>query len=184
MTQRRNLLDRITDRVMDLDSPAYGDERERAVVMESSSFGLTTGLYLGLLGALIASVFGLLLLPSVLLVLTILPSLATMLYARRRHVDLHQLVEHSGARSTMVSTVVFGAGMVLTFAAMTYTVFAGQPLVVAPSFDVTPGEGFFGGMAQGAVVGGMLGGLAAIIGGIYSYRRANRRRTSGESFAE
>jgi hypothetical protein len=66
--------------------------------------------------------------------------------------------------------------LMLTFAAMAYTVFAGQPILTAPSIEVTPGEGFLGGMAQGAVVGGILGGLAAIIGGVRSFRRANRRR--------
>ena len=74
----------------------------------------------------------------------------------------------------MVSIVVFGAMMVLTFAAMTYTVFTGHPLLPAPRLEVTPGEGFFGGMAQGAVIGGMIGGFAAIVGGILSFRRAHR----------
>ena len=64
MTRRRNVLDRVAERVMDLDSPAYGDERERAVFMESNSFGLTSGFYVGLLGAVVASIFGLVLLPA------------------------------------------------------------------------------------------------------------------------
>ena len=37
MERNRDVLDRAADRVMDLDSPAWGDERERAVFMESSS---------------------------------------------------------------------------------------------------------------------------------------------------
>ena len=63
---------------------------------------------------------------------------------------------------------------------MAYTVFAGQPLISPPQFDVTPGEGFLGGMAQGAVVGGMIGGAAAIIGGVSGYRGANRGRAGRE----
>ncbi|MBG6226508.1 hypothetical protein IWX63_003107 [Arthrobacter sp. CAN_A2] len=89
---------------------------------------------------------------------------------------MQKLAENAGARSTMVSTVVFGVMMTLTFAAMTYTVFTGQPLLTLPRIEVTPGEGFFGGMAQGAVVGGMIGGLATIVGSLLSFMRANRRR--------
>lgn len=175
MKRRRNVLDRVAEQVMDLDSPAYGDERERAVFMESSTFGLTTGLYVGVFAAVIASVFGLVLLPVALLVMTILPWAAALWYARRRGVNLQELAESAGARSTMVSILVHGTAMVLTFAAMAYTVFMGQPVLPAPSIEVIPGEGFLGGMAQGAVVGGMLGGLAAIVAGVLSFRRANRR---------
>ena len=177
MTRKPSRLDRAAERIMDLDSPAYGDERERSVFMESNAFGLTIGLYAGLVGAFIAAVFGLFLLPVTLLVLTtMLPSLAALWYAKRRGVNPQKLAENAGARSTMLGIVVFGVGMVVTFAAMAYTVFAGQPLISPPQFDVTPGEGFFGGMAQGAVVGGMIGGAAAIIGGVHGYRKANRTR--------
>lgn len=176
MTRRRNVLDRLAERVMDLDSAAYGDERERAVFMESCSFGVTIGLYAGLLGAVVASGFGLLLVPVVLLVIALLPPVAAFWYAKRRGIDSWKLAENSGARSTMVSTIVYGVAMVLTFAAMAYTVFTGQPVLPVPSLEVTPGEGFLGGMAQGSVVGGVLGGLAAIVGGVLSFRRVNRRR--------
>lgn len=179
MTRERKALDRMADRVMDLDSAAYGDERERAVFLESGTFGLTAGLYVGLLGAVVASLLGLVLLPVALLVMTILPSGAAVWYAKRRAVDLHELSDRSGSRSTMVGIAAFGAATTLTFAAMTYTVFAGQPPLPAPSFEVTPGEGFLGGMAQGAVVGGMFGGLATIVGGVLSYRRASSRREAG-----
>lgn len=57
MTRRESRLDRMAERVMDLDSPAYGDERERALFMESCAFGLTTGLFLGFLSALGAALF-------------------------------------------------------------------------------------------------------------------------------
>ncbi|MEX5270000.1 hypothetical protein [Kocuria sabuli] len=174
MTRRDNFLDRAAQRIMDLDSPAYGDERERAVFMEASSFGLTTGLFIGLLGALVASVFGLLLLPVVLLVLTVLPSAAALWYAGRRGVKLQELAENAGSRSTTVNTVVIGAAMVLTFAAMTYTVLTGHPVLPAPSLEATPGEGLLGGMAQGALIGGMLGGLALIIGSVRDFRRTSR----------
>lgn len=176
MNRRRNVLDRVAEQVMDVDSPAYGDERERAVFMESSTFGLTTGLYLGGLAAVVASVFGLVLLPVALLVMTVLPWAAASWYARRRGVNLQALADNAGDRSTMTGILVHGTAMLLTFAAMSYTVFTGQPVLSPPPLEVTPGEGFVGGMAQGAVVGGMLGGLAAITGGVISFRRAKRRR--------
>lgn len=176
MTHERKVLDRVVERIMDLDSPAYGDERERVVSMESSSFGVTAGLYVGLLGALVTALFGLVLLPVALLVLAVLPAAAGWWYAKRRGVDTRQLADKAGARSTMIGIVVYGAAMVLAFAAMTYTVFTGHPVLPAPSPDVSPGEGFWGGMAQGAVVGGVLGGIAAIAGGVHSFRRANHRR--------
>lgn len=175
MTHSGNLLDRLVERVMDLGSPAYGDERERAVFMESSSFGLAAGLYAGLLGAVIASVFGLVLLPVVLLSLSILPSCAALWYAKRRDVDLQKLAENAGARSTMVNIVLCGVAMVLTFAAMTYSVLTGQPILPAPPLEVARGEGFVGGMAHGALIGGMLGGLAVIVAGMREFRRRNPR---------
>jgi NO-binding membrane sensor protein with MHYT domain len=111
----------------------------------------------------------------VLLVTTILPSFAALWYVRRRGVNLQELAENAGARSTLVGILVFGTAMMLTFAAMTCTVFTGQPVLPAPSLEVIPGEGFLGGMARGPVIGGMIGGLAAIIGGALSFRRGNRR---------
>ena len=176
MNQRNSVFDRLTDRVMNLDSPAYGDERERTVFMEASSFGLTIGLYAGLAGAVVSAAFGLILVPTVLLVLTILPAAATQWYARRRGVHLNALAEEAGARSTLVTMVAVCALIALTFAAMTYTVFAGQPLLPFPSVTVTPGDGLLGGAAQGAVVGGMVGAVAGIIGSVFSYRKANRGR--------
>lgn len=176
MNQRNSVFDRWSDRVMDLDSPAYGDERERTVFMEASSFGLTIGLYAGLAGSVVSAAFGLILVPTVLLALTILPAAATQWYARRRGVHLNTLAEEGGAKSTLVNMVAVCTVIALTFAAMTYTVFAGQPLLPFPSVTVTPGEGLLGGMAQGAVVGGMVGAVAGIIGSVVSYRKANRGR--------
>ncbi|MDX2358939.1 hypothetical protein [Dietzia sp. PP-33] len=176
MTQRNGVFDRLSDRVMNLDSPAYGDERERTVSMEASSFGLTIGLYAGLAGAVVSAAFGLILLPTVLLALTILPAAAAQWYARRRGVHLNALAEESGAKSTLITMVAVCALIALTFAAMTYTVFTSQPLLPLPSFTVTPGDGLLGGAAQGAVVGGIVGAVAGIIGSILSYRKAHRRK--------
>lgn len=179
MERNRDVLDRAADRVMDLDSPAWGDERERAVFMESSSFGLTTGLYAGHLGAVIASLFGLVLLPVTLLLLANLPAVATIWYAKRRNVDLQKLAEDAGARSTMLNALFFGIAMVVTCAALAYTVFTGHSVLPTPSLAAAWDVGFFRGLAQGAVVGGTLGALAAMVGAVLSYRRASRQRRAG-----
>ncbi len=176
MTGSRNRLDRMAERVMDLDSPAYGDERERALILESSSFGMVTGLYVGFLGAFLASLFGLLLLPVVLLVMTTLPAAAASWYAKRRGIDLQRMAESAGARSSMMHVLGYGTVTMLTSAALAYTVFTGEPLIEPPSPDPASGEGFLGGMVQGAVVGGFLGALAATVGGVHGMRRAKRRR--------
>lgn len=185
MMRRRNMLDRMAERVMDLDSPAYGDERERVVFMEANSFGLTIGLYLGFLGAAVASLFGLVLLPVALLVMAYCPSMVAAWYATRRGVDFKKVVEDATARSAtdarslMITTVTLGATTVLTFAAMAYTVFTGQPVLPTPSLGVTPGEGILGATVRGAIIGAMigamLGGLAAIVGSVRDFRRTRRQ---------
>lgn len=174
-----SMLDRAADRVMDLDSAAWGDERERAVFTESSSFGLTTALYAGYLGAVIASLFGLILLPVALLLVVNLPAAAATWYAKRRNVNLRDLAEKAGARSTMLNGVFFSVAMAATCAALAYTVFTGHSVLPTPSLAGLSEVAFFRGLAQGAVVGGMIGALAALVGSVFSYRRANRQRRSG-----
>ena len=175
MTSTPGRLSRLAAHVMHLDSPAYGDERERAVCMESNSFGLTIGIYLGLTLAIITSVFGLLFVPPLILAMTIIPSAAARWYSLARGVDTRKMADAAGDRSTTVTIIAFGSAMALTFAALAFTIFTGTSIVPTPSIEVTPGEGFFGGMVQGAAIGGVLGGLGAIIGGLVSNRRARTR---------
>ena len=120
----------------------------------SSSLWMTTGLYAAV-GAVVASAFGLVLMAPVLLVMVLLPPVAAMWYAKRRGVSLSELTENSGARSTMISIVVYGAAMMLTFAAMAYTGYMGHSILPVPSLEVTPGEDSWLEF-QGAVIGWMV----------------------------
>ncbi|MDP9820942.1 hypothetical protein [Nocardioides massiliensis] len=167
----RSAFDRFADRLMDVDR-AYGDERERAVLMEANAFGLSIGIFAALFAALVLAVVGQLLAPLLFVMLAILPASAAGLYARRRQVDAVELAERTGARSTQVATVVIGLLVVLVFAAMAVTVYADGPLVAAPT--QRPSEGVWGGMVQGGVVGGMLGGLATAVGGLVTIAKARR----------
>lgn len=175
MSGRRGALDRLAERVMDLDSPAYGDEREKAVSLEASAFGLTVAFGVGLVGALVAAVTGYPVVAVALLAMVLLPAAATGWYARRRGVDVQRLVDTAGARSTYTAAVLYGAGTALVFLALSYLALAGRPVVSLPDAGVVPGEGFLGGFLQGGAVGGVLGGLATVVAGVLGMRRADRR---------
>lgn len=174
MKRRRHVSDRMANQVMDLDSPAYGDERERAVFMESSAFGMSIGIYAALGAAIAASAFGLVLLPVALVCTVVLSAIAMEWYAGRRGVDVQALAKQAGDRSTLTNFIIIGGAMLLVSCAIGYGMIIGQPLLTAPSVSITPGEGFLGGMAQGAVIGGLIGSLAMILKGVLNYRRAQR----------
>ncbi|GAA2114461.1 hypothetical protein [Kocuria atrinae] len=174
MTRKDTVMGHMADQVMDLDSPAYGDERERSVFMESSTFGLTIALYLGAAGAFTAALFGYLLLPAALLAMIACPSLAASWYAKRKGVDIQMMAETAGARSTVVNAAIFSGAMVLTCAVVSYTLWTGDSLLAAPSVDPVKNGGFLRGFLLGAAVGGMAGGLAGLFGLIQGLRKAKR----------
>ena len=175
MKRNNGVFDRAADRLMNLESPSYGDERERSVFMEASTFGLTIGIYLNLAGALVAALLGQLLLPFALLLLMSIPSWATLWYAKRRGTDVAELAGRASARSrTTIAIVTFG-GIVLVLAAMLLTVSTGHGVIPVPDIDLTVGAGesvLRGGLAGGAV-GGALGALFALI---VMARRSRRNR--------
>ncbi|MFC5998907.1 hypothetical protein ACFP6A_09270 [Quadrisphaera sp. GCM10027208] len=178
MSGRRGALDRLAERVMDLDSPAYGDEREKAVSLEASGLGLRVAFCAGMVGSLVAAVTGHPVVAVALLVMVFMPAGAAVWYARRRGVDLQQLLETAGTRSAYTATVLYGAGTTLTFTALTYLAFAGRPLLRLPEVEVVPGEGFVGGFVQGGAAGGVVGGLATVVAGVLGMRRAAHRSAS------
>jgi tetrahydromethanopterin S-methyltransferase subunit B len=173
MRNTRGTLGRAADAVMALDSPAYGDERERAAFMEATTFGFTIGIYVNLAVAFVAAVLGGLLLPAVLLLVMAVPTWSAIWWASARHgVDISDLADRAEPRSRTTVRLVVVGGMFLTVAAMAYTVFTGHGLAVPPHVDVTGPDtgGFVGGLVQGAVVGGMIGLLA------FTVLSATRRR--------
>jgi hypothetical protein len=184
MRNTRGSLGRAADAVMALDSPTYGDERERAASMEAATFGFTIGIYVNLAVALVAAVLGGLLLPAVLLMVMAVPTWSAIWWASVRHgVDISDLADRGEPRrQTTVRLVVVG-GMFLTVAAMAYTVFTGDGLVATPHVDVTGPDtgGLVGGLVQGGVVGGMIGLLAAGVLSTVKKRRAARPAPAGSA---
>lgn len=173
MSRKQGALDRAADRMMGLESASYGDERERAVFMEATTFGYATTIYTGLTVALVAAVLGELLLPAVVLLLVGVPSWATIWYAGRRGVDVEELSGRAEGRvRTVVGAVVFG-GIALALAAMAYTVFVGHGLVALPEIDLAgpDASGVMASLVRGAVIGGAGGLLVGAVVLAVKYRR-------------
>ena len=178
MTSKLRAIDRAVDRMMDLDSPTYGDERERSVLMAAATFGMTLGMLTCLLAAVVSAVLGAMLLPVVALVLMGVPSWATVYYARRRGVAVDELADRGSAGQKAWSIAIVFGGAVITLAAMAYTVFTGHGLVTLPSVEIVGPEA--SGALPSAVRGGIIGGaggaclglLAMIIGPRLRARRA------------
>lgn len=178
MTSKLRAIDRAVDRMMDLDSPTYGDERERSVFMAAATFGMTLGMLTCLAVAVVAAVLGALLLPVVALILMGVPSWATISYARRRGVAVDELADRGTPGQKAWSMAIVFGGAVITMAAMAYTVFTGHGLVQVPSIEIAGPHaiGVAPSMVRGGIIGGAVGAclglLAMIIGPRLRARRA------------
>ncbi|MPV36122.1 hypothetical protein [Georgenia subflava] len=176
MSRRQNALDRGVARLMSLDSPVYGDERERGVFMEASAFGVTIGIYASLLGAVVAAVLGQLLLPVVLVLATFVPSVAAMWYAGRRGVELEELARRGSLRDRLVHTLVVFGALVLVLASMLYTVFTGHGLIEVPAVELEATSGVLQSLVKGALIGGIGGGIVGVVMTARRSRRVARDR--------
>ena len=171
MNRKNGVLDKAAARLMALDSTTYGDERERAVFMEASTFGMTLGLYVSIAAAVVAAVLGQLLVPVVLLVVMMVPNWSTIWYAHRKGVDISELASRAGMRARVaISAFVFG-GLLLVAAAMLYTVTTGHGLIALPYVDL--GAEAAHSMVKGALVGAVAGGA---IGGIFALAKARKAK--------
>ncbi|WP_258725313.1 hypothetical protein [Cellulomonas sp. NS3] len=169
-TNDHSVLGRAADRLMDLDSPVYGDERERALVMEAYTFGATTTVYVCIGAAVVSAVLGGLLLPVALLLVATLPSFASMWYARRRGVDLLAMSERATARERRTAVLTLMGGVLVVLGAMLVTVRTGHGLVPLPEPTGTASE-----VLDDVLVGGILGGIAG--GAVGLVVQLVRRRT-------
>lgn len=177
MSSKQGRVDRAVDRIMGLDGPGYGDERERAVVMEAGTWGMTVGIVASIGAALVAAVLGLLLAPVLLLVLSAVPAFATIGYAQRRGVDLNELNDRSPlSEKAWVFAVVFG-GLALVVGAMAYTVFTGHGLVQLPDLELIgpDASGVGASMVRGAAMGGFGGLLVGMVAMLVGPRLRARR---------
>ena len=179
MTRRNGRIDRTLDRMMALDSPVYGDERERALFMESATFGMTVAIYVSLASALVAAVFGTLLLPVVLLVMAAVPSWATMYYAKRRGVDVNELVNRVSLRDKAGTLVVTFVGIVLVIGAMAYTIFTGHGLLRLPVLDLVGPDA--SGLGASLVRGGIIGAFGGAVVGLVAAAVGSRRRAGDDT---
>lgn len=161
-TNDQSMLGRAADRLMDLDSPVYGDERERALVMEAYTFGATATVYVCLGGAVVSAVLGSLLLPVALLVASTLPSLASTWYARRRGVDLLAMSERATPRERRTAVLVVVVGTLVVLGAMLVTVRTGHGLVTVPEPTGTVSE-VLDDVLVGAILGAMGGGVLGLV---------------------
>lgn len=176
-TKTRGALDRAAERLMDMDSAVYGDEREQAVVTEASTFGMTIGLYANMAAAVVAALLGQLVLPVVLLVVMAAPTLGTVWYAGRRGVDMNELAGRASRRSRL-RAVAWSFGTIgLSAGAMLYTVRVGHGIVPVGEVDVMS-DGVVSSMVTGALIGAIIGG---VIGAIAFALGLKRRRTEAPS---
>ncbi|MGW6128844.1 hypothetical protein ACWFNE_02330 [Cellulomonas sp. NPDC055163] len=161
-TNEHGILGRAADRLMDLDSPVYGDERERALVMEAYTFGATATVYVCIGAAVVSAVLGGLLLPVVLLVTATLPSFASIWYARRRGVDLLAMSERATPRERRTTVLTMVGGVLVVLGAMLVTVRTGHGLVPLPEPSGTVSE-VLDSLVVGAILGGIGGGLLGLV---------------------
>lgn len=173
--------DRAAERLLALDDASYGDERERAVFMEATTFGFMLTIYVSMAVAVVTAVLGQLLLPVLLMVLMGLQSWATVWYAGRRGVDVSELAFRAAPRTKRTTGIIVFGGFALVLAAMTYTVFAGHGLVDMSAVDVR--SGVVGSLVRGGVVGGGCGLLIGAVAMAVQNRRGARKGASTEDEA-
>lgn len=174
MNGKQGRVGRAVDRYMSLDGDSYGDERERAVVTEAATFGFALGIYASLAVALVAAVLGALVLPAVLVALLAVPSWSAIWYAGRHAVDIGELAERAGLQVRVGTLVAVFGGVLLTVAAMGFTVLSGHGLVQLPTVDVVGPDAT--GIAASLVKGGVVGALGGALVGVVAIPLAARRR--------
>ncbi|UNX53720.1 hypothetical protein MF406_12075 [Georgenia sp. TF02-10] len=162
MTRKDSRLEKAASRIMDLDSPAYGDERERAVSMEARAYGITVGIYLSLVVALVSAILGQVLLAVVLLLTMSLPNWAAIWYARRHDVDIEELFTRVDVRSRVPHVAAVVGGFLLVLGAAAYTLATGHGLVPL-EVHVDTSHGFGKGFVWGAVIGAIGGAAVAAV---------------------
>lgn len=159
-----------------------GDEREQAVVAESSTVGFVVGLYANMAIAFAAAALGSLAVPTILLLISAIPAWATTVYARRQGVDFEDLVARSSPFARIGTLLAVFIGYLLVVAAMAWTVFTGQGIVPMPAIDVGPDStGIVASMVRGGVIGAMGGLLLGPVFLLLGQRRKRRLQATSAS---
>lgn len=165
------------ERFMDFGSVTYGDERERTILTEASTFGFSISLYVNLAVALVAAVLGGLALPTVLLLLTAIPAWSMGWYAKQRDVDLEELAARAGPLDRLGTLVTIFGGILLTVGAMIFTILTGNGLVAIPEVVVTgpAASGVWASLVKGAAFGSLGGGVIGFFFLLVNQRRRSRK---------
>lgn len=171
-------LDAVADRVLDLGSPVYGDERERRVVLEACSFGFTLGLYAALAAAVLAGAAGSVGASLGFLLVAVAPSAAAAWYARRRNVDFDLLATRD-RRAYVRGQVVALVAALAWCGTLAFLGLTGRPLL--PVGDVLAAGASMGGALQGMAVGGVVG---AVIGGAWHVASTRRKAARASRTAD
>lgn len=175
MNQNRNVLDRAAEKILQLDSASYGDERERAVYTEAATFGMTASLYIGFVGAFITALLGLILVPILLVVFSVIPIYCTMWYAGRRGVNTMDLASRASDRSLTFQAIFTLSTLLLTIGAMGFTGWAGRgpiPLVDAVVISADTMES----LGSGALMGGAIGAVIGVLATGFAIRQSRKKR--------
>lgn len=174
--QQQDSWDKLAAAVVQPDSPAYGDERERAILTEASTFGMHVGTYLCFAGALVTALFGHILAPIVLVIAGTVPSYSMVWYAQRRGVDAHRLAARATTRSIAATVALVAVSLVGSAAAIAFTIWQGESILPGLPFNDIGLSPYVGvGMAVGTVLG-----LTVAILGLAKDRRRARERDSAE----
>lgn len=169
MTQRSTRpgrLERLGDRFLDLDSPTYGDERERAIVLAASSLGFSVGLVALMAFTILLALTGLPTVGFALWILAVLISLTMTGYAKAKGVDIQALGSRGSGRLTTWATIAsFGTVLVWVLATY-YWVTNGHgvlPVNWSPDLSTPAGSGDQRGWLRSMLVGAVGGGLVGTV---------------------
>lgn len=180
----RAWLEAMPEKSLALDSPVYGDERERRVILEGISFAYTIALFVGLVSAVITACAGHVFISTLLVGISVIPAMAASGYMRQRGVDLDELVERD-PRARRRSLVWMGALLGCWLLALAALLYRGQPLlpswdVVAAIYSLDDSVAHREGIKYG-VSGGVAGLVVLTVWEVFQgKRRSGRRRPNPE----
>lgn len=169
------------DRILDLDNPVYGDERQRIVTLEACALAFTVMGHVFVALAIVFAVTGAPVLGLVMFVLAATQALIASRYARSKGVDFQELVAQYAPRAGRRASVVSWVALVVFALAGPYWVHTGHgllPLDWTP--EISPGGG--GDALQGALIGAVAGGaIGAVLAEVGRRKKAKTRAADLEA---
>lgn len=169
------------DRILDLDNPVYGDERQRTVTLEACALAYTVMTRVLVVVALAFAVTGAPLVGAVVFALALYQGAVATNYARRKGVDFTELVAAYAPRAGRRAGLVMWLAMVAFAAASIYWMHTGHGLLpVDWTPEITPRDGALRSALTGAFYGAMGGGLFGLLLSEITRRRRRAATTDGD----